>query len=225
MTEKTIKNWVITGSKGNVGAALVETLTASRTRVFGIDYGTEQHVDEVNQFYTYLEADLIDIEDVQRVFNEIQIRVNNIHVWINVVGGFAIGTTIEDTTAADWSRMMLLNFQTALNCSRVILQHMKENEYGRIINFGSVAAEQGMAAASPYTVSKAAVMALTKTTALEGKNHGIFCNAIVPTIIDTLQNRAAMPDADFSTWTAPTAIANEIISVVNSERNGEMIYV
>ena len=78
MTEKTIKNWVITGSKGNVGAALVETLTASRTRVFGIDYGTEQHVDEVNQFYTYLEADLIDIEDVQRVFNEIQIRVNNI---------------------------------------------------------------------------------------------------------------------------------------------------
>ena len=102
---------------------------------------------------------------------------------------------------------------------------MKENEYGRIINFGSVAAEQGMAAASPYTVSKAAVMALTKTTALEGKNHGIFCNAIVPTIIDTLQNRAAMQDADFSTWTAPTAIANEIISVVNSERNGEMIYV
>ena len=225
MTEKTIKNWVITGSKGNVGAALVETLTASRTRVFGIDYGTEQHVDEVNQFYTYLEADLIDIEDVQRVFNEIQIRVNNIHVWINVVGGFAIGTTIEDTTAADWSKMMSLNFQTALNCSRVILQHMKENEYGHIINFGSMAAEQGMAAASPYTVSKAAVMALTKTTALEGKNHGIFCNAIVPTIIDTLQNRAAMPDADFSTWTAPTAIANEIISVVNSERNGEMIYV
>jgi len=66
---------------------------------------------------------------------------------------------------------------------------------------------------------------ISLTTALEGKNHGIFCNAIVPTIIDTLQNRAAMQDADFSTWTAPTAIAKEIISVVNSERNGEMIYV
>lgn len=225
MTEKTVKYWVVTGAKGNVGAALIEALATSKTRVFGIDYGTEQLVDEVNDSYTYFEADLTVINDVHRVFNEIQNKVNTIQVWINTVGGFIMGSAIESTKIKDWSKMTSLNFQTALNCSKVILPHMKENGFGRIINFGSLAAEQGMSKAGPYSISKAAVMALTKTTALEGKKNGITCNAIVPKIIDTPQNRTAMPDADFTSWTAPAVIAEEIIAVVSSARTGEMIHV
>ena len=82
-----------------------------------------------------------------------------------------------------------------------------------------------MAHAGPYAVSKAAVVALTKTLALEGKKHGITCNAIIPTIIDTPQNRNAMPEADFSTWTSPRAIAKTIIETVKNDKTGEMIYV
>ena len=102
---------------------------------------------------------------------------------------------------------------------------MKKAGFGRIVNFGSAAAEKGMAAAVPYTVSKAAVMALTKTIAREEEEHWITCNAIVPTIIDTPQNRASMADADFSAWTSPGAIAETIIDIVNSDRTGEMIHV
>lgn len=136
-----------------------------------------------------------------------------------------MGKSVEDTLPDDWSHMFNLNFQTALNCCVTILPHMKKYGFGRIINFGSVAAENGMAAAGPYTVSKAAVMALTKTIARKGQEYGITCNAIVPTIINTPQNRAAMADADFSTWTSPRTIAETIIDVVNSDRTGEMIHV
>ena len=67
--------------------------------------------------------------------------------------------------------MFNINFQTTLNCCVTILSHMKKAGFGRIVNFGSAAAEKGMAAAVPYTVSKAAVMALTKTIAREEEEH------------------------------------------------------
>jgi len=225
MKNKQTLNWVVTGAKGSVGKALVDSLVERKDSVFGIDYGQNQKIEKVNDFYVYLEADLTNMDDVRRIFNDIQSKSGIISVWINIVGGFAMGVSIEDTTTADWSKMMSLNFHSALNCSRAVLPHMKKNGYGRIMNFGSIAAEQGMAMAGPYSVSKAAVLSLTKTTALEGKEHGITCNAIVPTIIDTPQNRTAMPSVDFTTWTTPVAIADKIITVVNSESNGEMIHV
>lgn len=225
MKNKQTLNWVVTGARGNVGKALVDSLFGSQNFVFGIDYGQNQKIEKVNDSYVYFEADLTNMDDVRRVLYEIQNQADIISVWINIVGGFAMGTSIEDTTITDWSKMMSLNFHTALNCSIAILPHMKKNGFGRIINFGSVAAEQGMAMAGPYSVSKSAVMALTKTTALEGKEYCITCNAIVPTIIDTPQNRTALPDADFTIWTTPKAIADKIITVVNSEKNGELIHV
>lgn len=218
-------NWVVTGARGYVGKALVDSLVERQENVFGFHYGSSQKIVEINDFFVTLETDLTMLEDVQRVVKIVQDRKGEINVWINVVGGFAMGKSIEDTLPDDWSHMFNLNFQTALNCCVTILPHMKKAGFGRIINFGSVAAENGMAAAGPYTVSKAAVMALTKTIALEGKENGVTCNALVPTIIDTRQNRAAMADADFSSWTSPGTIAETIIDVVNSNRTGEMIHV
>ncbi len=218
-------NWVVTGARGNVGKALVNSLVERQENVFGLHYGPSQKITEINDSFVTLETDLTMLEDVQRVVKIVKDRKGEINVWINVVGGFAMGKSIEDMLPDDWSNMFNLNFQTALNCCVTILPHMKKAGFGRIINFGSVAAENGMAAAGPYTVSKAAVMALTKTIALEGKENGVTCNAIVPTIIDTLQNRAAMVDADFSSWTSPGTIAETIIDVVNSDQTGEMIHV
>ncbi len=218
-------NWVVTGANGNVGMALINELLQRQYYIFGIDYGTGQKLKELNDYYIYMEADLTEQKEVFRVVDEMLKRKKLIHVLVNIVGGFAMGNPVEETTRNDWDYMFNLNFQTALNCCKTTLSEMKKNGFGRIINFGSTAAQEGMVHAGPYAVSKAAVVALTKTLALEGKKHGITCNAIIPAIIDTPQNRNAMPEADFSTWTSPRAIAKTIIETVKNDKTGEMIYV
>lgn len=218
-------NCVVTGARGNVGAALVERLLSGNSNVSGIDYGPGKEPVQEQDRYWYYDADLIDAADNERVVSSVVDRMETVHAWINVVGGFAMGPTIEDSSETDWQNMINLNFHTSLKCCRNVLPHMKSNGFGRIINFGSVAGEDGMANAGPYVIGKAAVMALSKTIALEGTEHGITCNAIVPTIIDTPQNREAMPDADFNTWTKPESIADTIVELLESDRNGEMVHV
>lgn len=218
-------NCVVTGARGNVGKALVGRLLAGNGNVSGIDYGPGQNPVREQDRYSYYEADLIDNEDNARVVSSVLKRMVTVQAWINVVGGFAMGPPVGESTEKDWESMINLNFHTALKCCHHILPHMKSNGFGRIINFGSVAGENGMANAGPYVVGKAAVMAVSKTIALEGSEHDITCNAIVPTIIDTPQNREAMPDADFSQWTQPECIADTIIELLESGRNGEMVHV
>ncbi len=218
-------NWVITGSKGNMGIALIDVLEAQEVQVYGIDYGREERIESISPQYLFLEADLIDPPDAKRVVKVILDRAKKIDVWINTVGGFAMGSGVEDTRDQDWQHMYNINFQTALNCCRAVLPHMKQRRFGHIINFGSVAGEDGLALAGPYAMSKAAVLSLTRTVAQEGAESGVTCNAIVPSTMDTHQNRSAMPDADFSSWTSPLAIAETILAVVDSNQNGEFIHV
>jgi len=218
-------NWVITGSKGNMGMALIDALEIPDVMVYGIDYGREGYIKKIHPKYLFLEADLVDPNDVNRVVKVILDQAGKIDVWINIVGGFAMGSKVEDTPDRDWQHMFNLNFQTTLNCCRTVLPHMKHRRFGRIINFGSMAGVDGLASAGPYAVSKAAVLSLTKTISQEIIESGVTCNAIAPSTIDTPQNRSAMPDADFSTWTSPLSIAKTILAVVDSDQNGELIYV
>lgn len=136
-----------------------------------------------------------------------------------------MGKNVEDTESEDWRRMYDLNFNSVLNCCLQILPIFKVQHFGRIINFGSVAGLEGMGLAGPYAMSKAAVINLTKTVALEGKVHGITANVIIPGIIDTPTNRKAMPEADFSKWTTPAQIAEKIVMLIDSVRTGETVRV
>jgi NAD(P)-dependent dehydrogenase (short-subunit alcohol dehydrogenase family) len=97
------------------------------------------------------------------------------------------------------------------NTCRAVVPHMLRQGGGRIVNVSARAALEGKARMGPYCASKAAVVTLTETLAAEHRDHGITANCILPGTIDTPQNRASMPDADFSRWVAPAALADVVV--------------
>lgn len=216
-------NCVVTGATGGTGPAIVKLLSQKCAAVVGVARGENSRWAKLGGNRSQVNANILDPNSVERLVSEIVKHLKSIHVWINVVGGFAMGKNIEDTESEDWRRMYNLNFNSVLNCCRQIFPVFKAQHYGRIINFGSVAGLGGMGLAGPYAMSKAAVINLTKTVALEGKDHGITANVINPDIINTSANRKAMPKADFSQWTAPAQIAEKIVTLIGSDRTGEII--
>jgi NAD(P)-dependent dehydrogenase (short-subunit alcohol dehydrogenase family) len=97
------------------------------------------------------------------------------------------------------------------------LQPMLAAKHGRIVAIGSRAAVEASPGAAAYAVSKAALVALIKNVAAETKDFGVTANAVLPSTIDTPANRSAMPNADFSKWVAPEAIAKLIVWLVSEE--------
>lgn len=227
---------VVTGASGGTGPAIVKELRKRCRAVVRVTRGMEVEWRELtessklpgrNGRYGLFEAtaNVLNQTSVGFLVSEILRHLDQFHAWINVVGGFIMGSAVEDTESDDWPRMFDLNLISALNCCHKILPILKAQEFGRIINFGSIAGIDGMALASPYAVSKAAVINLTRTIALEGKENNVTANVLVPEIIDTPVNRKAMPEADYSKWTRPETVARTIVSLIESDRTGEIVRV
>jgi NAD(P)-dependent dehydrogenase (short-subunit alcohol dehydrogenase family) len=134
-----------------------------------------------------------------------------VDVLVNGVGGFAGGSTVWETELDVWDRLYRMNVRTAVALSRAVLPGMIARQRGSIVNVASEAALARPAGLAAYSASKDAVLVLTETLQRETLPHGIRVNAISPSTIDTPANREAMPDADFSTWTAPASIASVVL--------------
>lgn len=214
---------VVTGASGGTGPAVVTALQEACRAVVGVTRGRDVTWREVERGRFEAAADVLNEASVAALVAEIRRHLGTCHVWINLVGGFTSSGVVEEASPGDWSRMLDLNFTSALNCCRQVVPVFKSQGFGRIINFGSVPGLEGMAGSGPYAVSKAAVTNLTCTLAAEGKDHGVTANVLIPTVIDTPANRKAMPGADVSRWIKPEAIAREIVSLIASSRTGEVI--
>src|SRR5262249_51248592 len=116
-----------------------------------------------------------------------------------------------ETDDATWQRMFDMNVNSTFHILRAVIPHMRAAGSGRIVAIGSRAAESPGAKVGAYSASKAAVVSLIKTVAIENKDLGITANVILPGTIDTPANRAAMPGADTSTWVTPESIASLIL--------------
>ena len=165
-----------------------------------------------------------DYNSVDSVSKDIMKRYKSIDIWINCVGGFAMGSSIENDTT-NWKTMFDKNFLTCLHGSQAALMHMRKQARGNIVNIGSQAAIDGFPDAAPYLVSKSSVHMLTRLIALENNHNNITANAILPGIIDTEANRKAMPNEDFSTWQTPIDIALSIERTIDSNESGLLVSV
>ncbi len=149
---------------------------------------TERTVKEIQAMGRRAVAIKMDVTDagqvdavVARVTKEwggVDILINNAAI-LDHVG------TIETQTPEMWERVLKVNLTGAFNCSRAVLPGMKQRNWGRIINMASVAGTMGGFGQASYSATKAAMIGLTRTLALEGARHNITCNAIVPGIIMT----------------------------------------
>ena len=122
-----------------------------------------------------------------------------------------MGPPVHETQEHTWDFMLDLNARSVLLTCRAVLPHMRSRGAGKIVNVAARAALEGKAKMGAYCVSKAAVITLTQSLAAENRHQGINVNCILPGTIDTPQNRADMPNADFDTWVPPAALADVIL--------------
>ena len=156
-------------------------------------------------------ADLMDAKTIEAAVATAVKRFGRIDVLCNIAGGFAMGEAVHEIDAKSWSHLMELNAGSVLRVSHAVVPQMLAQKSGRIVNIGAYSALSGKAQMGAYIASKSAVIRLTESMAAELRDQGINVNCILPSIIDTPENRAAMPKADPRKWVAPEALADVIL--------------
>jgi NAD(P)-dependent dehydrogenase (short-subunit alcohol dehydrogenase family) len=122
-----------------------------------------------------------------------------------------MGPAVHETSDEDWNFLFDINVRTMLNMVRAVVPGMIQQGGGTIINVGANSAQKGIAQMGAYCAAKSVVIRLTEAMAAELREKNINVNCVLPSIIDTPANRAAMPDADPSHWVAPEALASTIL--------------
>ncbi|HSN77100.1 MAG TPA: SDR family NAD(P)-dependent oxidoreductase [Anaerolineae bacterium] len=208
---------MVTGASGNLGAAVARGFQAAGAHLALAD----RAADRLPSLFPDLAAspqhmlcgavDATDPDSVQQWVDAAIARFGRIDVLANTIGGYKAGAPTHETTLETWDFMMDLNARTAFIISRAVLPQMLRQGAGRIIHTAARAALAGTANHSAYNASKSVVVRLVESMAAEYKQQGITVNCVLPGTIDTPQNRADMPNADWSKWVPPAAIADVFV--------------
>jgi NAD(P)-dependent dehydrogenase (short-subunit alcohol dehydrogenase family) len=208
---------VISGAGGNLGMAVVRRLAAEGMRFALIDLHEDKLRSRLQETGLYDSAmvlgglDLTVKADVDSFVARANEAFGALDVLVNVAGGFAFGGPVHEMGEEVWDRMFDLNAKTAYLLSAAAARIMVgRGNGGRIINISSRSALVGGGSISAYSASKAALLRLTESMSGELIKYGITVNAIMPSVIDTPQNRQSDPRADFTQWVAPESIADVI---------------
>lgn len=206
------KTILITGAAGNLGSAVIKKFIENDYQIAALvsDRGAKKLKTTTNlKIYP---VDLLDEIKAQQTVNQIVEDSGNLDMAVLTAGGFAMGN-LADTGEEELNKMYRLNFLTAYHIARQVYIQMQEQEDGgQIIFTGSRPAIHPGSAKDmlSYAFSKSLVFRLAEVINEEGKSSGISASVIVPGIIDTAQNRSAMPDADFADWVSASEIADNI---------------
>jgi NAD(P)-dependent dehydrogenase (short-subunit alcohol dehydrogenase family) len=205
---------LVTGAAGNLGRvvanafaerganlALVDLRRESLERAFGAADGKR----------LLLPTNLLDQAQVDAAATAAVGRFGRIDVLCNIAGGFRAGAPVHETTDETWDSLFDLNARTLLHAARAVVPRMLASGGGKIVNVGAYAAHKGVAGMGAYVAAKSAVIRLTEAMAAELREKNINVNCVLPTIIDTPENRGAMPKADPRRWVAPGDLASVIL--------------
>lgn len=201
---------MVTGANGGLGAAVSQALLEAGATVVGVSRRIQQS-DFKHVGFIAMAAEISTAEGAKNVVESIVTRFGTLDVVVHTVGGFAGGLSIVDTDPATFQRMLDLNLNSAFYLLRAAIPALRKSGSGRLVAIGSRAALEPGPNVGAYSASKAALLSLIRTAALENKDSGMTANTILPGTIDTPANRKAMPGADFSKWVRPGAIASLIV--------------
>jgi NAD(P)-dependent dehydrogenase (short-subunit alcohol dehydrogenase family) len=215
-------NVIITGGTGSLGREITAEFIKYGATVY-TNYRTAQKFEDLKKFVpdaknlAGYEADLTVESQVKDFFRKFEADFKRLDVFLHIMGGFWMGGEIADTPVEKWNHMINLNLNSAFLCSREAFRIMKVQCSGKIFTVSTKNAEEFPAKMGAYAVSKAAVLALTRILANEGKAYDIHANCLLPSVIDTSANRKAMPNADRSAWVTPKEIADLLVQLCRPE--------
>jgi NAD(P)-dependent dehydrogenase (short-subunit alcohol dehydrogenase family) len=200
---------VITGGRGGLGGAVVEAFVAAGATCHLPERGPASPRPGVQVIPG---VDLTSEEAVHALYQGLPPLWASVHL----AGGYA-GAPFVETALADLRAQLEINLVTAFLCCREAARQMTSG--GRIVNVASRAALEPSGGSIAYTVSKAAVVGLTRSLAEELREKRILVNAVAPATIDTPANRAAMPKADPGRWTKPAELAKLILWLASPDNS------
>lgn len=209
---------IVTGGFGVLGQAVAEAFAKAGDKVARIDFAGGPAVPLAGAL-DIGGVNLTDAKGTQAALDKVVAAHGGIDVLVNVAGGFT-WETLEDGSLDSWARMQAMNLMTNATITKLALPPLKAAEDGRIVNIGAGAAIKAGMGMGAYAASKSGVHRLTEALAEELAGAGVTVNAILPSIIDTPTNRKDMPDADFSQWVKPEAIADVILFLASPSARG-----
>ncbi len=215
--ERTI---MITGAAGNLGRAVAAAFEARGARLVLADLRGDALEDAYPGEAANRMKCAVDLMDPAAVEAGVEAacgRFARIDALAAIAGGFDMGEPVHALSPERWDLMLDLNARTLLNTVHAVVPGMIDRGAGKIVTIGANAARQGLAEMGAYCVGKAAVIRLTESMSAELRERGINVNCVLPSIIDTPENRDAMPDADPAAWVSPAKLANVILFLASEE--------
>ena len=200
----------ITGGTGGLGVAVTAAFRGAGWRVVVPVFGEQRLPDD-----PAVELVRADLTDPAAVASAMAIAAGDrtcpLGAVVNLVGGFAAGGRVHETPVEEFEAQLRLNLRPTYLVTAAGLPHLVAAGGGAVVCVSSRAGEQPFAGAAGYVTAKAAVLAFTESVAVEYREDRVRANAVLPSVIDTPANRAAMPDADPGRWVSPAELAATIL--------------
>ena len=205
---------VITGAAGNLGRAVAKAFADRHANLVLIDLKQEvlhERYGGESERRLLAAADLRARASAAAAVQAAIDRFGGIDILCNIAGGFRMGEAVHEASDETWTFLIDINVTSLLNMVRAVVPRMLERERGSIVNVGAYAALRGVAQMGAYCATKSMVIRLTEAMAAELRERNIHVNCVLPTTLDTPENRAAMPRTPPSQWVAPDALAETIV--------------
>jgi len=206
----------ITGANGGLGSSVTKAFLQKGARVIGASLRIKA-TDFPQPNFEAMAIDFNKLDEIKRGVARIVERYGRLDVLVHVLGGFAGGSSIAETTDEMWQLMQNINLTSAFHVFRETIPHLRKSPSGRLIAIGSLTAAQPQVNLGAYVTFKAALGMLVQTVALENAGTGLTANVILPGTMDTPSNRKAMPDADFSKWAKTDDVADLVLSLADEQ--------
>jgi len=210
---------LVTGGTGGLGAAVVARLLDDGWRVV-VPWVAERELERVQrrERLELAQADLFEPDAVGAVVALAAGAADApLRAVVNLVGGFAQGARVGEEPIETFEAQLRLNLRPTYLVTHAALPHLVAAGGGAVVCVGTRAALQPFPGAAGYVTAKAGVIAFAQAVAVEYRDEGVRCNALLPSVIDTPANRAAMPNADWSKWVTPAQLAATIAFLCSEE--------
>jgi NAD(P)-dependent dehydrogenase (short-subunit alcohol dehydrogenase family) len=211
---------LVTGGTGALGMALTKAFIVSNATLISsyvVDREVERLEEQIKSVLHLIKADIGKEDDVKKLVSSVLGKYGQIHILVNVVGGYIGGKSVAEFDEKEWDLMMNMNLKSAFLISKYVIPQMISSKNGKIVHVSSRTGLKSTGYDSAYAASKAGLIRFVESLSEEVKESNINVNCIMPSTIDTEANRMSMPNLDFSRWVKPQDLANIVLFLCSEE--------